>query len=58
MSSEQWFNNYETLYNEREAGEREGTDEELSQLALEQEEEQLADLADLANDERKHGTLD
>ena len=33
MSKEAWFQHYETLYNEREAGEIEGTDEELSEMA-------------------------
>ena len=54
MSKEAWFQNYETLYNEREAGEREGTDEELADLATEQERDQEADRADLIRDEAKH----
>lgn len=50
--SEAWFNNYERLYNEREAGEREGTDEELAELADEELRDQYADRADQINDER------
>ena len=56
MSGEQWFQNYERLYNEREAGEREGTDDELADLATEQERDQAADLADLLHDERREGS--
>ena len=54
MSREIWFQHYETLYNEREAGEIEGSDELLSELASEREIEEMASRADLAHDERKH----
>ncbi len=55
MSKEAWFQNYERLYNEREAGEREGSDDELAELTSEQQRDQLADLADRLHDEKKHG---
>ena len=56
MSKEQWFQNYETLYAEREAGEmsEDLTDEELADLATEQERDQEAERADRIHDERKH----
>ena len=55
MSREQWMQNYERLYNEREAGEREGSDDELADLADEELRDQLADRADLAHDAAKEG---
>ena len=56
MSKEQWFQNYETLYNEREAGEmsEELTDEDLAEMASERERDQEAERADRIHDERKH----
>ena len=54
--SEQWFQNYETMYNEREAGEIEATDEELSDMATEMVIDQMADRADILHDQKKeHG---
>ena len=55
--SEAWFQNYESLYNQREAGEidPEMTDEDLAERASERAADQAADLADLLWDEKKHG---
>ena len=53
MSKEAWFQHYETLYNEREAGERKGTDEELSKLASEREIDEMASQADAMKDAAK-----
>ena len=55
MSKEAWFDNYERLYNEREAGEIEGSDEELADLATEEERDQMADQADILSDVAKYG---
>ena len=55
MSKEAWFRHYETFYNEREAGEIEGSDELLSELAFERESEEMAARADLLHDEAKEG---
>ncbi len=54
MSKAAWFDQYERLYNEREAGEMDGevTDEDLSELATEAVKDQYADRADQINDER------
>lgn len=54
MSKEAWFQHYETLYNEREAGEREGSDDELSELASEREIDEMASQADALRDEAKY----
>ena len=53
MSKEAWFDNYERLYNEREAGEIEGSDEDLADLATEEERDQHADQADNLSELRK-----
>ena len=53
MSKEAWFQHYETLYNEREAGEIEGSDELLAELASEKEIEDMAARVDLLSDEAK-----
>ena len=55
MSKEEWFDNYERLYNERDAGEidEDTSDEELSDRATEEERDQMADRADQISDERK-----
>lgn len=57
MNKMAWFDNYERLYNERDAGEidEDITDEDLSEMASEQERDQMADLADIAHDVEKHG---
>lgn len=54
MSKEAWFQQYETLYNEREAGEIEGTDEDLAELASAREADAWAERADRLGDEKKH----
>ena len=46
MSKEAWFRNYERLYNERAAGEREGTDEELSDIASQKLKEDISQALD------------
>lgn len=57
MNKMAWFDNYETLYNEREAGEmgEDFTDEDLAEMASERLRDQAADRADLIHDEAKHG---
>jgi len=57
MSKEAWFQNYERLYNEREAGEmsHELTDEDLCEIASEKMADDFATRADMIKDERKHG---
>ncbi len=54
MSRDAWFDQYERLYNEREAGEMEGevTDEDLSERATEALVDQMGDRADMLNDEK------
>jgi len=55
MSKDAWFQEFERLYNEREAGEVDMTDEDLSEMASERLRDQMADKADLIWDERKEG---
>lgn len=50
-----WFDEYERRYNEREAGEIEGTDDELAQQAHEAAADKIADAIDRAKDRRKYG---
>ena len=52
--SDRWFENYERLLDQRDAGELEGdeTDIELAEQASELERDQMADRADQLNDER------
>lgn len=50
-----WFDEYERLYNEREGGEIEGTDEQLANRAHEAAVDKIADAADRAKDRRKYG---
>ncbi len=49
-----WFENYERLLDQRDAGELEGdeTDIELAEQASELERDQMADRADQINDDR------
>ncbi len=55
--SEAWFENFERLYNEREAGERDSelTDADLAEMASERERDAEAERADRLHDEWKHG---
>jgi len=52
--SDRWFENYERLLDQRDAGELEGdeTDIELAEQASELERDQMADRADQINDDR------
>ena len=52
--SDRWFENYERLLDQRDAGELEGdeTDIELAERASELEQDQMADRADQLNDEK------
>ncbi len=50
-----WFDEYERLYNEREDGEVEGTDEQLANMAHDRVVDKIADAADRAKDRRKYG---
>ena len=52
---DQWFDEYERLYNEREDGERSGTDQQLAELAHERAVDKIADEIDRAKDRRKEG---
>lgn len=54
MSKDNWFQHYERLYDEREAGEIDVDDEELSEMADEAQRDEMADRADILHDERKH----
>jgi len=55
MNKMAWFDSYERLYNEREAGEidSELDDCDLAELADEELKDQMADRADLIHDEKK-----